>query len=114
MKDIPGTVFQLPGGDRLDGTPEGPGESDDSGGVPTSDDPRKGTIDTEVERSSTTPVTRSKGKSQRSTQPRVPQFPVEYIRPHPLALAMARRIIESNPSYTKVLPGDEPGSLIIR
>lgn len=115
MQDIPGTVFQRPGGDRLGGTPETPNKPTDSTAAPgVSGEPGKDTADSEARQSGKPSSKSSQSKLERSSRRRSLQFAVEHVKPHPVALATARRIIEANPTYTKILPGDEPGSVIIR
>lgn len=51
-------------------------------------------------------------RARKSTDP---VFPVHTVTPHPLAVQRAQEILEeSGGSYTKILPGDEPGTIIIR
>lgn len=52
------------------------------------------------------------GRAKKRQSPR--HFPVNTVTAHPKALAKAKELIADNPSYTKITPGDVPGSVIIR
>ena len=128
MADIPGIVFQAPGGPDKDAAQKAakrsaaaqPEEtrdaaSDEAAARP----PAEQTESTEPADSEAADETTADGTSRRrrvSARRGQSQqaFPVHVVKPHPLAFERAQEILESNSSYTKILPGDEPGTVIIR
>lgn len=104
MANIPGIVFQEPGGstaqrEKTPAAQEGEAEK---------------VVETEV---TAAPEAKEETPKRRRTAPRKNQqqaFPVHVVKPHPLAFERAQEIIEANGSYTKILPGDEPGTVIVR
>lgn len=67
-------------------------------------------LDTTAEESIATRPVGSQAEKRRSSR----RFPVNTVTAHPKALAKAQELIAANPSYTKITPGDIPGSVIIR
>lgn len=114
MGDMP--VFQEPGGERAtdggqatksDGTK--PCELPGAAEVPETAPPLPsdmGRAETPRQRRTSDPRAKKRQQSHR--------FPVATVTAHPMALAKAQDLIATNPSYTKILPGDIPGSVIIR
>lgn len=113
MANIPGIVFQEPGGGKP-AKPEkakGAKKSSKPASAPVAEPP----VVEPVAESAPEPV--AEETSRRRGAPRKAQnqaFPVHVVKPHPLAFERAQEIIEENDSYTKILPGDEPGTVIVR
>ena len=104
MANIPGIVFQEPGGSTAK-----------RGKKPVAEKPE---VEAAAESEVTAPVeAEEEAPKRRRNAPRKSQqsaFPVHVVKPHPLAFERAQEIIEANDSYTKILPGDEPGTVIVR
>ena len=104
MANIPGIVFQEPGGSTAKREKAAAAEKPEAEPV----------AEPEV---TTVPEAEEAAPKRRRGAPRKSQpqsFPVHVVKPHPLAFERAQEIIEANDSYTKILPGDEPGTVIVR
>jgi len=132
VPNIPGTIFQEPGRDTEQAGTEKPQAApapvaDSQSAVeshsvvapaePTeSAEPADAQPDTGSATGSATGQDESaKPKRRRAVARSGPSaFPVHVVKPHPLAFARAQEILEADSSYTKILPGDEPGTIIVR
>lgn len=116
VANIPGIVFQEPGGSGA-GRRKTP-DAENTQAPPAAE--REVTAVVEGEEPVAEMAEEAAGEAapiQRRTAARKNQqqtFPVHVVKPHPLAFARAQEIIEANDSYTKILPGDEPGTVIVR
>jgi len=111
VANIPGIVFQEPGGSSAS-REKTPG-AEKTEPAPVVEPEVSAVEESEAEVDETAGVE----PKQRRTAPRKSQqqaFPVHVVKPHPLAFERAQEIIEANDSYTKILPGDEPGTVIVR
>lgn len=117
VADIPGIVFQEPGGGEP-GKPEktrGAKKAPKPASAPVAERP----VVEPVEEAAPAAAPEASGEPASRRRPAVRKaqgqtFPVHVVRPHPLAFERAQEIIEENDSYTKILPGDEPGTVIVR
>lgn len=112
VANIPGIVFQEPGGSSA--SREKRPDAEKSEAAPVTEPEVTAVADGEEPADG---VSREQETKQRPTTARKNQqqtFPVHVVKPHPLAFARAQEIIEANDSYTKILPGDEPGTVIVR
>lgn len=112
VANIPGIVFQEPGGSgaNREKMPEAAKTH-----VPSVAEPEvTAVVDGEEVAGDAAgePETKQRPTAARKNQQQT--FPVHVVKPHPLAFARAQEIIEANDSYTKILPGDEPGTVIVR
>lgn len=106
-------MFQQPGGQpeaekkAADDRPAAPA----AGWAGTASDGDTGS----AEKVAGTPAKVGRPRTQRARKNQEPVFPVHTVTPHPLAVQRAQEILDaSGGTYTKILPGDEPGTIIIR
>lgn len=105
VANIPGIVFQEPGGSTAKRRKTPAAEKPGAEPVAESE------VATAPEAENTAPEQRRIPAASRKNQQQT--FPVHVVKPHPLAFERAQEIIEANDSYTKILPGDEPGTVIV-
>lgn len=126
MAEIPGIVFQEPGGQGAGTAAEktvnrsAAAQPEETGAAANEEAtaPRPEAESAEPATPDVTPQTDGAPRRRRAPGRRAQQqqqaFPVHVVKPHPLAFERAQEILESSGSYTKILPGDEPGTVIIR
>lgn len=110
MGEIPEIVFQQPGNElqRRSATAESADEAAQKPAPPVA-------AETPVEDESEEPRAKDARRKSSRRSRKEPVFPVHTVTPHPLAFERARQILEeSGGAYTKILPGDEPGTVVIR